>query len=236
MRDVTKDRRHWRAVIILLLLASTHFSLSANAQEEPEYRLEIGAGGGTVAYVGDYNGNILKGMQPWGALIAKYRMNPRLSMGLTVGFGKLKGSSEKIKTWYPQEEPYAFDKSLIDASARIEYNFWAFGTGREYRGAKRLTPCIILGLGATHHGKPEGGMTVNIPVGVGLKYKAGERLNLTAEWVMHFTLNDKLDGAKDPYGIQSSGIFKNTDGYSILQLALTYDLWAKCKTCNNDRY
>ena len=236
MRDVTQDRRHWHAVIILLLFASTHFSLSANAQEEPEYRLEIGAGGGTVVYVGDYNGNILKGMQPWGALIAKYRMNPRLSMGMTVGFGKLKGSSEKNKTWYPLEEPYAFDKSLIDASARIEYNFWAFGTGREYRGAKRLTPYIILGLGATHHGKPEGGMAFNIPVGVGLKYKAGERLNLTAEWVMHFTLNDKLDGAKDPYGIQSNGIFKNTDGYSILQLALTYDLWAKCKTCNNDRY
>jgi hypothetical protein len=236
MRDVTTERRRWRAVISLLLFAFTRFSLSANAQEEPEYRLEIGAGLGTVAYVGDYNGNILKGMQPWGALIAKYRMNPRLSMGLTVGFGKLKGSSDKVKTWYPQEEPYAFDKTLIDASARIEYNFWAFGTGREYRGAKRLTPCIILGLGATHHGKPEGGMAINIPVGVGLKYKAGDRLNLTAEWVMHFTLNDKLDGVKDPYGIQSSGIFKNTDGYSILQLAVTYDLWAKCKTCNNDRY
>ena len=52
---------------------------------------------------------------------------------------------------------------------------------------------------------------------------------------MHFTLSDKLDGREDPYGIRSSGLFKNADGYSVLQLAVTYDMWAKCKTCHNDR-
>ena len=44
-----------------------------------------------------------------------------------------------------------------------------------------------------------------------------------------------LDGVKDPYGIKSSGLFKNTDCYSQLRVSLTYDLWAKCKTCHNDR-
>jgi hypothetical protein len=53
--------------------------------------------------------------------------------------------------------------------------------------------------------------------------------------MMHFTTSDRLDGVKDPYGIESSGLFKNTDCYSTLQVTLTYDLWAKCKTCNNDR-
>jgi site-specific recombinase XerD len=43
------------------------------------------------------------------------------------------------------------------------------------------------------------------------------------------------DGVKDPYGVKSSGLFKNTDCYSVVQVALTYDIWAKCKTCNNDR-
>jgi hypothetical protein len=52
---------------------------------------------------------------------------------------------------------------------------------------------------------------------------------------MHFSLSDKLDGVKDPYGIKSSGAFKNTDCYSTLQVSVTYDLWAKCKTCHNDK-
>ena len=52
---------------------------------------------------------------------------------------------------------------------------------------------------------------------------------------MRFTMSDNLDGRKDVYGIQSSGLFKNTDCYSVLQVAVTYDLWAKCKTCHNDR-
>ena len=76
---------------------------------------------------------------------------------------------------------------------------------------------------------------MSLPIGAGVKYKIGERVNLTAEWRVHFTLSDLLDGKEDPYGIKSSGLFKNTDGYSILQLAVTYDLWAKCKTCHNDR-
>ena len=223
----------WLVRVTAILIAVCCSQSPVSAQDEPEYRLEIGAGAGALAYLGDYNGNILKGMQPWGMVVAKYRMNPRMSTGLTVGFSKLKGSSDNLSTWYP--ERYEFDKSVIDAGLRFEYNFWAYGSGREYRGAKRVAPFIALGLGATIHGNPEGGATVNLPLGAGIKYKIGERLNLTAEWRVHFTLSDKLDGSTDPYGIKSSGIFKNTDGYSVLQLALTYDVWAKCKTCNNDR-
>jgi hypothetical protein len=240
-RDGRTAGWNMRMVAILFSFLFPHstflFPIStASAQEEPEYRLEVGGGIGTVAYLGDYNGSILKGMQPWGALTAKYRMNPRMLVGLTVGYGKLKGNSDNVKTWYPQTERYEFNKSLIDVSARFEYNFWAFGTGKEYRGAKRLVPFISLGLGIASHGKPEGGIAPNIPIGVGFKYKATDRLNLTLSWMMHFTFDDKLDGRKDPYGIESSGMFKNTDGFSVLQLALTYDVWAKCKTCNNDRF
>lgn len=223
-------------IVIIAVILMFCMPLTALAQDEPEYRLEVGASAGTVTYLGDYNGNIVKGMQPWGALTAKYRMNPRMSLGLTVGYGKLKGASDNVKTWYPEEERYEFDKSLIDAGIRFEYNFWAFGTGKEYRGAKRLVPFITLGIGVAHHGKPESGLAINMPLGAGIKYKASNRLNLTAEWRMHFVPSDKLDGRQDPHGIQSSGLFKNTDGFSVLQVALTYDVWAKCKTCNNDRF
>jgi len=57
---------------------------------------------------------------------------------------------------------------------------------------------------------------------------------LGVEWAMHFSLSDKLDGKKDPYTVSSSGIFKNTDCYSMLQVTLTYSFMAKCRTCHNE--
>ena len=218
------------ALICILLLATT---LGAKAQEEPEYRMEIGAGVGLVNYLGDYNGSLVKDLQPMGSLLAKYRLNPRMSWALNVSYGTLKGALGDVETWYPEEQqlPATFSNGLIDACVRFEYNFWAYGTGREYRGARRVAPFVTLGLGITH----ANAFAANLPIGAGIKYKIGERLNLNAEWVMHFTGSDRLDGVADPYGISSSGLFKNTDCYSALQVSLTYDIWAKCKTCNNDR-
>ena len=132
-------------------------------------------------------------------------------------------------------DTYSFTSSLVDVGLRYECNFWPYGTGQEYRGAKPLTPYILIGLGATVAKPDETVVAVNMPLGLGVRYKIGERLNLGVEWVMHFTGSDKLDGQKDPYGIKSSGLFKNTDCYSHLGVSLTYDLWAKCKTCHNDR-
>lgn len=212
-------------------------AMGTYGQEEPEYRMEVGAGAGLVSYLGDFNGNLLKNLQPMGSLIAKYRMNPRMSWAVSVSYGKLKGSSADVKTWYPElkEQTVSFDHGVLDAGLRFEYNFWAFGTGREYRGARKLTPFIALGLGATYANAAEHVLAANLPLGAGVKYKVADRLNLTAEWVMHFGGSDRLDGVEDPYGIKSSGIFKNTDCYTMMQIALTYDIWAKCKTCHNDR-
>ena len=62
----------------------------------------------------------------------------------------------------------------------------------------------------------------------------GDRTNLTVEWALHLSLSDKLDGSEDPYGIKSSGLFKNTDCYSLLRVSFTYSFMAKCRTCHND--
>jgi hypothetical protein len=210
--------------------------LTVGAQDDPEYKMEVGGGLGLVSYEGDFNSSLLKGMQPMAALVAKYRYNPRMALGASIGFGKLKGSSTDVQTWYPaMETPYSFDNQLVDVTLRYEYNFWAYGTGREYYGARRVAPFVALGLGLTYADAHKSVFAMNLPIGAGVKVKLAERLNLTAEWTMHFTGSDELDGMRDPYGIKSSGLFKNTDCYSALQVSLTYDIWAKCKTCNSDR-
>ena len=121
---------------------------------------------------------------------------------------------------------------VVDVSRVFEYNFWPYGTGRDYRGAKRLTPFIFGGVGATYvSGGPKNVFTANVPMGVGVKYKLADRLNLGVEWGIHFSLSDELDGVKDPYYVKSSGPFKNTDCYSALLVTLTYSFKARCVTC-----
>ena len=214
-------------------------TVSVQAQTEPEYRLEVGGGIGAVTYLGDFNSNLFRDMQPMGSLLAKYRIDPRQALALNISYGKLKGSSSNEKTYYPDSiKDYSFKTNLVDVGLRYEYNFWPYGTGQEYRGAKRLTPYIYIGMGATIAKADKADKTevaFNLPLGGGVKYKMADRLNLGVEWTIHFTTSDMLDGVKDPYGITSSGLFKNTDCYSQLRVSVTYDLWAKCKTCHNDR-
>lgn len=223
-----------KGLVTLLMLCAT---LTASAQQDDEYLMEIGGGVGMVSYQGDFNGKITSGMQPAGAIVWRRLLNPYMGFRVTGMMGKLKGDATRVKTYYPDEttRAYSFDRSLTDVSVTYEYNFWPYGTGRDYRGAKRLTPFVFGGIGATYvSGGEKKVFTANVPIGLGIKYKLKEHLNVGLEWSMHFSLSDELDGMADPYGIKSSGAFKNTDCYSGLMLTLTYSFKSKCRTCNND--
>ncbi len=224
--------------ISLLLLCILLSLATAKAQDEPEYRMEIGAGVGLVAYEGDFNGSITSGMQPMVSVLGRYVFNPYMGLKFSVACGKLKGDSGNVDTYYPDyvDTYYEFDRTAWDASLVYEYNFWPYGTGRDYRGSKRLTPFVFAGLGMTYAtgGDTDNVFTANVPLGLGVKYKIGQRVNLALEWAIHFSLSDELDGVKDPYGVKSTGIFKNTDCYSALMLTLTYSFNARCVTCNKD--
>lgn len=223
-----------KGLVTLLMLCAT---LTASAQQDDEYLMEIGGGVGMVSYQGDFNGKITSGMQPAGAIVWRRLLNPYMGFRVTGMMGKLKGDATRVETYYPDEttRAYSFDRSLTDVSVTYEYNFWPYGTGRDYRGAKRLTPFVFGGIGATYvSGGEKKVFTANVPIGLGIKYKLKERLNVGLEWSMHFSLSDEIDGMADPYGIKSSGAFKNTDCYSGLMLTLTYSFKSKCRTCNND--
>jgi len=202
--------------------------------------MEIGAGAGFMGYLGDFNGNLTKDLQPMGTVLARYIFNPYMGLKMNVSYGKMKGNSADVETYYPDfaSEPYRFSNSLMDIGLTYEYNFFPYGTGRDYRGAVRLTPFIFGGIGTTYvktdNGAEKSVFSANVPIGIGLKYKIGERVNLGLEWAMHFSLSDELDGVADPYGITSTGMFKNTDCYSTLQLTLTYSFSSKCRTCHNE--
>lgn len=223
-----------KATLLLLMLAAM---LNMNAQTDDEYLMEIGGGVGFLGYLGDYNNVLTRDLQPMATLFVRRNLNPYMGLRLAASFGKLKGDERDVKTVYPSTggTPYSFSRTLTDVSLTYEYNFWPYGTGHDYYGAKRLTPFVFLGVGGTYAGGDGSSVfTANVPIGLGLKYKVGQRMNVGVEWAMHFSMSDKLDGRKDPYGITSSGMFKNTDCYSVLQLTLSYSFMPKCTTCNKD--
>lgn len=223
-----------KATLLLLMLAAM---LNMNAQTDDEYLMEIGGGVGFLGYLGDYNNVLTRDLQPMATLLVRRNLNPYMGLRLAASFGKLKGDERDVKTVYPSTgvTPYSFSCTLTDVSLTYEYNFWPYGTGHDYYGAKRLTPFVFLGLGGTYAGSDGSSVfTANVPIGLGLKYKVGQRMNVGVEWAMHFSMSDKLDGRKDPYGITSSGMLKNTDCYSVLQLTLSYSFMPKCTTCNKD--
>lgn len=219
------------------LMLLTIAVIGISAQEDPTYKSEVGVGVGLTNYIGDFNGNVLKGFQPEANLIYRRVFNPYSALKMDLSYAPFKGSSKNETTYYPdyKDEPYTFKRTLMDLDACYEYNFWPYGTGQDYRGAQRITPFIFAGLGATVcFGNGSTVATANVPVGLGVKYKIGERLNLGLEWAMHVSLSDRLDGIKDPYHVKSSGIFKNTDCYSSLRLTVTYSFSPVCPTCNKD--
>ena len=218
---------------ILLFIASA----PVQAQDGEEYKMELGAGVGLMGYLGDFNSSLTKDLQPMGTLLARYAFSPYMGLKFNVSYGKMQGKSSDVKTYYPKfsTKPYEFSNALVDVGVAYEYNFWPYGTGRDYRGAQPLTPYIVGGLGLTHvSGGEKNVATANLFLGVGVKYKLAERLNLGLEWAMHFATSDKLDGVADPYTVGSVGMFKNKDGYSALSLSLTYSFMPKCRTCNKD--
>jgi len=220
------------ASLILILL----LSVQAKAQTDDEYLMEIGVGAGMATYLGDFNGSLTRGMKPMASVVARRLFNPWTGIKLAASYATLKGSSRNATTYYPQwqSENYEFSSTVGSIAATFEYNFWPYGTGRDYRGAKRLTPFISGGLGMVYAKcGDENSFALEMPLGVGVKYKAAPRLNIGLEWAIHFTQSDKIDGQDDPLGITSSGIFKNTDCYTALQLTLTYSFMAKCRTCHN---
>ena len=77
------------------------------------------------------------------------------------------------------------------------------------------------------------------PLGVGLKYKVKNRINLGCEFSFRKLFGDGLDVTDDsnaflddPYHMKGS-FLKNKDWYSFLLFTVTWDFGPRCRTCNN---
>ena len=205
-----------------------------------EYRYEVGVMVGGNSYYGDANySSLMKNMNIMGGIVGRYNINPRLAVKANLAVARISGSTADFDNRFPGGD-VDFSRTLYDLGAQFECHFFAYGDGSGYKRTHRLAPYIFAGAGVTFAPEhAENVFTMNLPVGLGVKYKIAPRINLGCELSFRFTLSDDLDVTKetapvlsDPYGIKSSG-FKNKDSYSFLSISVTYDLSPKYRKCNN---
>ena len=230
-------REFMRGVAVGALIVCLAASVRA---DNLEYRYEVGVMVGGSSYYGDANySSPMKNMNLMGGIVGRYNINPRMAVKGSLAVAGISGSTADFDNRFPGGD-VDFTRTVYDLCAQFECHFLAYGDGSGYKRTHRLSPYIFAGAGLTFAPEPADNVfTMNLPVGVGVKYKIAPRINLGCELSFRFTLSDDLDVTKetapilnDPYGIKSKG-FKNKDSYSFLSLSVTYDLSPKYRKCNN---
>lgn len=204
------------------------------AQTAP-YKFDLGASLGMSGYIGDANrSNIFKKPGFDGELSMRYIGDSRWALrGVLSTFG-LSGDTSGMEDILPDEASYSFTSQVYELSVRGEFNFFAYGIGETYKRLRRWSPYITLGVGAalaSSGGKTAAAFT--IPMGLGVKFKLRERLNLGVEFTMTKAFSDKFDGQDlaDLNQIKTA-FYKNTDWYSRLTVGISYEFGKRCETCH----
>ena len=222
-------------LLSMVLLACCTFSA---AQEEDGYLMEMGLGGGGSFYMGDANSRLYNNTNGVFSVLARYNVNPRFSLKANLSSAGISGSTENAYGVMPGDE-LLFSRTLYDFGVQIEWGFCGYGL-EGWNGNHRLAPYGLIGIGATFAPKPaQNDFAANIPVGLGLRYKLSERVNIGLEWTMRFSTSDRLDvthtdgtSLQDPFMIKGKGI-KNKDSYSFTMLYVTFDVFKRPCHCND---
>ena len=226
--------------LVLVMILGVMTPGTGCAQDDADFRMEIGGALGSCFYLGDANTAFYKGQRAAAGVLWRYLFDHHNVLKASLTTGGIKGTVTPEMDFYPQNpqagvadptpNAYRFSGSVTDLSCLYELNFWPYGYYNDFQGHKRLTPFLQLGLGLSY-GSAGKDVSANIPLGVGVKYRLGKRVNVALDWTMHFSLSDKLDNYANPQGIKSEG-WKNKDSYCMTLLTLTYSFAPICQTCN----
>lgn len=219
--------------LLLILFVYTFETISAQ-----EYKYEIGPTAGASYYSGDANNMTLFTSPEWVKGISIRRnFNLRTALKVDLLKGDVSGDTQLSSNVLPSNNSIKFKTSFYDFNAHLEYSFFSYSDSFKYKETRRFTPYIFAGLGATVVTVPSNMTRLNIPVGIGLKYKLFHRVNIGSELSFNLLLSDRLERTAEldsPYNINSGSNFKNTDLYSYIKCYITFDIIKpKCK-CNKN--
>jgi len=228
-----------KSVFKFQVLSVLLFCCTLAAAQDDGFLMELGVGGGGSFYMGDANDRLYRNTNGTASILARYNVNPRFSLKANLAAAGISGSSENAFGAMPGD-PVAFSRTVYDMGFQIEWGFCAYGmTG--WSGFHRLAPYGLVGVGMSFAPEPaKNDFAANFPVGLGLRYKLSERVNLGLEWSMRFSTTDRLDVGTDspviwenPLLIKGKGI-KNKDSYSLTMLYVTFDVFKRPCHCNDE--
>ena len=228
------NRKHRILPVVLMLTCCTY-----SAAQDDGYLMEVGLGGGGSFYMGDANTRFYNNTNGVFSVLARYNVNPRFSLKADLAAAGISGSTENSYGILPGDE-LTFSRTVYDFGLQIEWGFCGYGM-EGWSGCRRLAPYGLLGIGATFAPKPvQNDFAVNFPVGLGIRYKLSERVNVGLEWTMRFSTSDRLDvtqtygtSLENPFTIKGKGI-KNKDSYSFTMLYVTFDVFKRPCHCNDE--
>lgn len=224
-------------VLLVFCLLYTKTDLCA----QDDYKYEIGGMAGTSFYMGDANKTKLyQDLGLAGGLIFRYNKDLRWSVKNNLVIGKVSGDTRKSGNIFPENQQMSFNRTFIEIGSQIEFKFFNYSDQFAYLGTKRLTPYLFTGIGFTYATGDKKFFDINIPLGIGLKYKIKPRLNLGFEFSFRKLFSDSFDVTQKgndwnldaPYDISSS-VLKNKDWYSLTMLTFTWDFGVRVCPCLN---
>ena len=229
---------HRLTVILLAVAALLCTGRSASAQavaQSTPYKFDLGVDLGMSGYIGDANGsNPFKHPGFAGQIAFRYLPNARWAIRGVFATMGLKGSTADIKNVLPEGAVYDFTSQVYELGARAEFNFFPYGIGETYQKLRRWTPYLTVGVGVAL--ASSGGNTAvapTIPMGIGVKFKAAPRVNLTMEFSMTKAFSDKFDGpVLNDLNTIKTAFYKSTDWYSRLTIGVSYEFGKRCETCH----
>lgn len=232
-----KRRALFTFLIIICLFCSSYSELKA----QDDYKYEIGGMAGTSFYMGDANKSKLY-QNPGLSIGAIFRYNIDLRWSLKNNFvmGKISGDTRGSGNKFPMGAEVSFNRMFYELGSQIEFNLFSYSDKYAYLGTKRISPYVFTGIGITFGSGEKTFFDANIPLGIGVKYKIKERLNLGFEFSFRKLFSDSFDVTKkgndfnleEPYKIKGS-ILKNNDWYSLTMISLTWDFGARVCPCLN---
>ncbi|MDE6575592.1 MAG: porin family protein [Muribaculaceae bacterium] len=227
--------RTYRSFVPAALTAcAALFPAMTSAQTAP-YKFDLGASLGMSGYIGEANSANIFAHPGFAADIAfRYIGDVRWAIRANLSTLSLSGTTEGMTNVLPEHASYTFKSQIYELGARGEFNFFPYGIGETYKRLRRWTPYLTVGLGASL--ASTGGKTYVapvIPMGLGLKFKINERLNLMAEFTMTKAFNDHFDSPELANLNQiKTDFYKNTDWYSRLTVGISYEFGKRCETCH----
>lgn len=207
---------------------------------QDDYKYEIGGAVGPNFYMGTANRiKMFDKMQPTVGAVFRYKMDLRWSVKTNLIFGKIKGDTSSSDNVFPFNQSQSFKRDFVDAGAQIEMNLFNYSDQFKYLGTSSFTPYVLLGLGFTFGSGEKKFFDLNMPMGVGVKYKIKPRLNLGFEISFRKLFSDSFDVTSkngfqldDPYHTGGDS-FKNNDWYVLSLFSLTWDFGARPCPCLN---